>query len=245
MLPVGQATFAAALLVVGRRDEARALYEPLVHRITDARNVFTIAAIQPLIELARVFGDPDECQTLHHILSTRFGHSPVVGSGTVAFIGSVDRNLAELELGAGDVEAAIPHFEVGLRLDAQIGARPYVARGRMGLARALAATGEHRRAADLVRTAATEARRLDMPGLLRTAETFLAEAAAKARAEDPLSHREHEVVELVAQALSNREVARRLVLSERTVEAHVRSILAKTGHRSRTELIRWFLTRQD
>lgn len=49
----------------------------------------------------------------------------------------------------------------------------------------------------------------------------------------------------MAQALSNREVARRLVLSERTVEAHVRRILAKTGHTSRTELIRWFLTRQD
>jgi DNA-binding NarL/FixJ family response regulator len=129
-------------------------------------------------------------------------------------------------------------------MDAQIGARPYVARGRMGLARALAATGEQPRAAELARAAAAEARRLDMPGLLRTADIFLAEAAAKARAEDPLSDREREVVELVAQALSNREVARRLVLSERTVEAHVRRILAKTGHSSRAELIRWFLTRQ-
>jgi DNA-binding NarL/FixJ family response regulator len=46
---------------------------------------------------------------------------------------------------------------------------------------------------------------------------------------------------LVAQALSNREVARTLVLSERTVESHVRSILAKTGLTSRTELTRWYL----
>jgi DNA-binding NarL/FixJ family response regulator len=53
--------------------------------------------------------------------------------------------------------------------------------------------------------------------------------------------REREVVGLVAQALSNREVARTLVLSERTVESHVRSILAKTGLTTRTELTRWYL----
>jgi hypothetical protein len=40
---------------------------------------------------------------------------------------------------------------------------------------------------------------------------------------------------------SNREVARTLVRSERTVESHVRSILAKTGLTTRTELTRWYL----
>ena len=53
--------------------------------------------------------------------------------------------------------------------------------------------------------------------------------------------REREVAELVAQALSNKEVASKLVLSERTVESHVRNILTKTGLRSRTELTRWIL----
>jgi DNA-binding NarL/FixJ family response regulator len=80
-----------------------------------------------------------------------------------------------------------------------------------------------------------------MPGLLRAADAFLADAAAEARAEDPLTPREREVAGLVAQALSNREVARTLVLSERTVESHVRSILAKTGLATRTELTRWYL----
>jgi len=80
-----------------------------------------------------------------------------------------------------------------------------------------------------------------MPGLLRATDAFLAEAAAEARAEDPLTPREREVAGLVAQALSNREVARTLVLSERTVESHVRSILAKTGLTTRTELTRWYL----
>jgi hypothetical protein len=66
----------------------------------------------------------------------------------------------------------------------------------MGPARALSATGEPRRAAELARAAAIEARRLDMPGLLRTADEFLAVTAAKARAADPLSDREREVAEL-------------------------------------------------
>ena len=61
------------------------------------------------------------------------------------------------------------------------------------------------------------------------------------RAEDPLTPREREVAGLVAQALSNREVARTLTLSERTVESHVRSILGKTGLTTRTELTRWYL----
>jgi DNA-binding NarL/FixJ family response regulator len=137
----------------------------------------------------------------------------------------------------------VAHFADGLRIDGMLGARPFVARGRMGLARALTATGDLPRAVESARAAAAEARRLDMPGLLHTADAFLADAAATARAEDPLTAREREIVELVAQAMSNLEVARTLVLSERTVESHVRRILAKTGLTSRTELTRWFLQR--
>jgi DNA-binding NarL/FixJ family response regulator len=100
-------------------------------------------------------------------------------------------------------------------------------------------------AVDHARAAAAEARRLDMPGPLAEADAFLAGAAATARAQDPLTAREREVAGLVAQALPNREVARALVLSERTVESHVRSILAKTGLKSRTEITRWWLQQRQ
>ncbi|MEU3983557.1 LuxR C-terminal-related transcriptional regulator [Streptomyces sp. NPDC026672] len=51
-----------------------------------------------------------------------------------------------------------------------------------------------------------------------------------------LTAREREVAELVAQGLSNREVAERLVISKRTADTHVERILAKLGVASRTQI---------
>lgn len=55
----------------------------------------------------------------------------------------------------------------------------------------------------------------------------------------PLTRREEEVVVLVARGLSNREVADELVLSERTVEAHLDHVRSKLGLRSRTHIAAW------
>ncbi|MFI9343307.1 LuxR C-terminal-related transcriptional regulator [Streptomyces sp. NPDC052773] len=59
---------------------------------------------------------------------------------------------------------------------------------------------------------------------------------AAAPSTDVLTRREREVAALVAQDLSNREIAERLVISKRTVDAHVEHILAKLGITSRTEI---------
>ena len=53
-----------------------------------------------------------------------------------------------------------------------------------------------------------------------------------------LSAREREIAGLVAAGRTNREVAEQLVLSPRTIEAHLRSIYGKLGVRSRVELAR-------
>jgi DNA-binding CsgD family transcriptional regulator len=52
----------------------------------------------------------------------------------------------------------------------------------------------------------------------------------------PLTHREHEVVELIRQALTNSEIGNRLGLSPWTVKRHVARVLAKTGCRRRVDL---------
>jgi DNA-binding CsgD family transcriptional regulator len=48
---------------------------------------------------------------------------------------------------------------------------------------------------------------------------------------------EADVLGLIAEGLSNKEIAARLYLSPRTVEKHVESLLRKTGARSRTQLL--------
>jgi DNA-binding NarL/FixJ family response regulator len=52
----------------------------------------------------------------------------------------------------------------------------------------------------------------------------------------PLTRREREVAELVGRGLTNRQIAKELVLSGRTVEKHVANILKKLGLHSREQV---------
>jgi DNA-binding NarL/FixJ family response regulator len=55
---------------------------------------------------------------------------------------------------------------------------------------------------------------------------------------EPLTDREHEVLQFMAQGLQNKEIASQLHISERTVKFHVSAILAKLGAGNRTEAVR-------
>ena len=63
-----------------------------------------------------------------------------------------------------------------------------------------------------------------------------APAAPAAARDDGLTERELEVVRLVAQGRSNREIAKALWISEKTVKAHVSHVLSKLGLQDRTQL---------
>lgn len=54
-----------------------------------------------------------------------------------------------------------------------------------------------------------------------------------------LSRREAEVAELVAQGMTNRDIAARLVVAQRTAEGHVERILVKLGFTSRSQIATW------
>jgi non-specific serine/threonine protein kinase len=51
----------------------------------------------------------------------------------------------------------------------------------------------------------------------------------------PLTRREHEVTELIAEGLTNRQIAERLFIAQRTVDTHVGHILAKLGCSNRSQ----------
>ncbi|SDK21571.1 non-specific serine/threonine protein kinase [Nonomuraea maritima] len=65
--------------------------------------------------------------------------------------------------------------------------------------------------------------------------------AIRTSSRGPLTGREHEIAGLIAEGLSNREIASRLRLSERTVEAHVRGIFTKLACTSRARVAAWFV----
>jgi len=70
-----------------------------------------------------------------------------------------------------------------------------------------------------------------------------ARAGPSAEHPDPLTPREREVAVLVARGASNRGIAARLFISERTAQTHVQHILDKLGFTSRTQIAAWTVQR--
>lgn len=58
----------------------------------------------------------------------------------------------------------------------------------------------------------------------------------------PLTEREREIAELVAEGLTNTEIGERLQISKRTADAHLEHIMGKLGVRSRTKIATWLVS---
>jgi DNA-binding NarL/FixJ family response regulator len=135
----------------------------------------------------------------------------------------------------------------GAACEAAAGAPLTSARARLALGRALAAASERRAAVEALIAAESAldgfgaARRRDEAAReLRRLGHRVVRPAREATAGPlgPLTAREREIAELVAAGRTNREVADQLVLSTRTIEAHLRNIYGKLDVRSRVELVR-------
>jgi two-component system response regulator NreC len=68
-------------------------------------------------------------------------------------------------------------------------------------------------------------------------------AATEALADDNLTAREWEVLKLIAEGLTSREIAARLVISPKTVDRHRENIMAKLNLHNRAELVRFAVAR--
>ena len=135
------------------------------------------------------------------------------------------------------------------------------ARGRLGTsaAAALFAEGRETAAEDAVGFALGPDQNQPVPGPAAASETAWTDPSLLAahqgsgprqdngsahRGPTPLTPREHETASLIAQGLSNREIADELVISPATAARHVANILAKLGFSSRTQVASW-ATRHD
>jgi len=186
-----------------------------------------------LVEAAVRFEDSATAASLRPALLAYAGRN-LAAEPFVALFGSADRYLGLVDslLGQGDPERS---FASALALDTRMGAAVHVAQ-------TLAATVAHRRRvrADEATTArlTDQALAIAEPLGLRRTLAALAPRTAAARPAG-LTAREMEVLRLLGRGMSNREIARRLFITENTTANHVRSILTKTGARNRTQAARY------
>jgi DNA-binding NarL/FixJ family response regulator len=129
---------------------------------------------------------------------------------------------------------------------AQSGAPLQAARTRVALARTLLAT-DRGLAITEARSALNAFERMGAAADADRTAAFLRglgdRARSSSRSVEVLSRREQQVLALLAQGLTNAEIAERLVISVKTVGHHVSSILLKLGLRSRTEAAAFALLR--
>jgi DNA-binding CsgD family transcriptional regulator len=231
------------LASVGRLDEARAVYESLG---PPARWQPSPHAVLPAlaygIHLAIAIDADADVETLWARLARYRGHHVVSGAGQVAYAGPVELWLGIAELHLGLLDAAVADLDHTVTVCGANGAAGYRIQGQVQLATALARRGEKgdvTRSRSLLESSARQAARLNMSPVKARAEHLLRQLITAG----PLTRREWEVAELVAQGATNREIALRLCLSERTAQNHVQHILTKLGQSNRSQIAAWVTKR--
>lgn len=222
----------ALFLGAGRAEEARAALAVEVSSETPPWGLGLMA--EACVELA----DRPRAIELYGLLRRHAGHALVV-SNALLCLGPADRPLGMLAALLGRPQDAIRHFEMALTVARRLSARPALVRTRVDLAGVLLARGrpdDRARAARLLDT--TDAAELGMTALAATAERLRAApppTPVQETEDSTLTRRELEVLTLVARGLANKQIARALEVSDKTVKAHVSNILAKVGAADRTQ----------
>ena len=230
----------SCFLSAGRRDEALPHYEQArasLRRVPrDARWMGTMVF---LTDGAFQFDDRETAEVCYRELLPFQGRFMASGGGSVVCQGSVALFLGMAAITFGRFEDGEGHLRRAIQRNAAVGARPWSARAELVLAELLRRQGRARgQALDLAQRAARTATTLGMKVLRARAEAVIGDLTA-ATGPVLLSRREREVAVLVARGLTNREIARTLVVSERTAENHVQHILAKLGFGSRAQIAAW------
>jgi ATP/maltotriose-dependent transcriptional regulator MalT len=234
-LRASTATLALALadMAVGRWSEAVDRLDALLEADSAGIDPIVLRTIPDKLEAAIRAGRVEDAHRALDLYDARAAHLR-----DVTMIPRVAACRALLAEG----EEAIAHFEEALRQGGH--ARP------LDLARIQLLYGEHlrreRRRSDArapLRAALDTFERLGAEPWAERARAELRASGETARKRDPstltqLTPQELQVARYVAEGLSNKEVAAKLFLSPRTIDAHLRNVFAKLGLTSRTQLAR-------
>jgi ATP/maltotriose-dependent transcriptional regulator MalT len=235
----------SVLLARGRVREAAAAYRSLgpvgQWREQPHSTLFTLSfGLHAAIQL----GERADVAVLRDQLDVHRGRHVVSGAGCVGYFGPVELWLGKAAGYLGEHADALADLDYAVDACTKNGAAGFAVEAQLELARVLVARdgpGDAKRAHDLATAAGRRADLLGMSPLVRLAGDVCAGTAAPAPS--PLTKREREVARLVADGFTNRAIATRLVLSERTAANHVQHILTKLGLENRSQIASWVSTR--
>jgi DNA-binding CsgD family transcriptional regulator len=240
-----RALYATWLLAEGRRDEAHRVYRSLP--VMDELPPFVyLPAFATVTELAAQFDDRETAATMYRLLLPHADQFVCSGAGVIMILGSVRYPLGVAAATMGRLDDAVRHLRAAIDSGRQTGMPPMVALATNQLARVLARrtrAGDREEAVALATAAATLADRLGMRPLHRQAQDLA--GSLTGHRTGGLTRREREIAVLVAQGLSNRQIAATVQISERTVESHVQHILDKLGFTNRTQVAARVATEAD
>jgi DNA-binding CsgD family transcriptional regulator len=226
---------------IGRQREALAIYRrlgPASHwRAMPHGALFTWAMG---IKVGIALGADEDVATHRSVLGAHRGHHIVNGKYAMAYFGPAELWLGVAAAHLGLLDDAVADLEEAVKACAANGADGFRAEAQYELATVLvrrAGAGDRQHARTLLREVTPHLAALGMAPLRAQAEALRAQLDTEAST--VLTHREREVAELVAAGLTNREVASRLFLSERTAQNHVQHILDKLHLPNRSQIAVW------
>jgi DNA-binding CsgD family transcriptional regulator len=241
-------TRAVCLAYVGRVEEALTVVGPLLHEVDpasteDERNT---AVLVMLLQAAVLLGDRAAAVGLSARLECVAHVAAYTGSG----FSSIARHLGDASVLVEDRTAARAYYLQALHAAGKIRFRPELALTHLRLAELLLQDEDDARRLEALEHLDVAIPELDDMRMRPWLERALAlrddhqpsevHAPVRPATSDTLTAREREIASLVADGLSNREIAGRLVITEGTVEVHVKHILGKLEFRSRSQVAGWF-----